>query len=93
MNDLSIWVLFTTKRKRQLGDLKVDWESNADNFDDENKLVLGRPPNPLSMNLYKTMRVHVTRNVDKGADFNGMEAVVKSYDRASLGWCSHVETF
>ena len=91
VNDLSIWVLFTTKRKRQLGELKVDWESNADNFDDENKVVLGRPPKPLSMNLYKNMRAHITRNVDKGSDFiNGMEALVKSYDPASR--CVHVLT-
>ncbi|CAE7341203.1 Pif1, partial [Symbiodinium sp. CCMP2456] len=39
VNDLSIWVLFTTQRKRRLAKLKVDWESNADNYDEKNKLI------------------------------------------------------
>ena len=91
VSDLTIWVLFTTKRKRELADLKVDWESNAHNFDDENKVVLGRPPVPLRMKLYRGLRVHLTRNVDKPADFvNGMEATVSSYDPCPR--CVHVVT-
>ena len=54
-------------------------------------MVLGRPPVPLSMKLFKGMRVRITRNVDKGSDFiNGVEATVKSYDSASR--CVHVLT-
>ncbi|CAE7473081.1 Pif1 [Symbiodinium pilosum] len=60
-------------------------------FDDENKVVLGRPPVPLRMKLHRGLRVHLTRNVDKPADFvNGMEATVSSYDPCSR--CVHVVT-
>ncbi|CAE7679552.1 Pif1, partial [Symbiodinium sp. CCMP2456] len=91
VNDLSIWVLFTTQRKRQLAKLKVDWESNADNYDEKNNVIAGRPPKPLTMKVYKNLRVHLTRNVDKSSDFvNGMEATVKSYDPNSR--CLHVLT-
>ncbi|CAE7526082.1 Pif1 [Symbiodinium pilosum] len=44
VNDLSIWVLFTTKKRRQLADLFVDWESNVENFDEDNKVITGKPP-------------------------------------------------
>lgn len=33
VNDLSIWILFTTRKKRELAKLPVDWESNPDNYD------------------------------------------------------------
>lgn len=33
VNDLSIWILFTTQKKRCLATLPVDWESNAENYD------------------------------------------------------------
>ena len=33
VNSLSIWVLFTTRRKRQLATIPVDWEANPDNYD------------------------------------------------------------
>ncbi|CAE7216115.1 Pif1 [Symbiodinium sp. CCMP2456] len=78
VNDLSIWVLFTTQR-------------NADNYDEKNNVIAGRPPKPLTMKVYKNLRVHLTRNVDKSSDFvNGMEATVKSYDPNSR--CLHVLT-
>ena len=41
VNDLSIWVLFTTRKKRQLATLPVDWESNAENYDQERRGVGG----------------------------------------------------
>ena len=91
VNDLSIWVLFTTKKKRQLADLFVDWESNADNFDEDNKFITGKPPVPMSMKVYRGMRVHITRNVDKGSDFiNGMECTVLSF--APTSGCLHILT-
>ena len=33
VNDLAVFVLFSTRRKRRLAVLPVDWESNADNYD------------------------------------------------------------
>jgi hypothetical protein len=93
VNDLSIWILFTTRKKRRLATVPVDWESNADNYDPDNnnELIVGRPPMALQMPLFKGMRLHHTRNVNKEADFvNGMEATVESYDSSSR--CVHVVT-
>ena len=43
------------------------------------------------MKVYPGMRVHITRNVNKEADFiNGMEARVEGYDPKSR--CVHVKT-
>ena len=33
VNDLAIWVLFTTRKKKELATLPVDWEANTDNYD------------------------------------------------------------
>lgn len=33
VNNLAIFVLFSTRRKRELATLPVDWEANADNYD------------------------------------------------------------
>ena len=81
MNDLSIWTLFTTRRKRELATLPVDWESNAENYDEQNNIAKGHAPQPLHMKLYRGMRVHLCRNMNKKADFvNGMEATVMDND-------------
>ena len=46
---------------------------------------------PLQLKLYKNMRVHLTRNINKEADFvNGMEATVVGYDGDTR--CVHVLT-
>ena len=37
VNDLAIWVLFTTRKKRPLAELPVDWEANPDNYDQDNE--------------------------------------------------------
>ena len=38
VNDLAIWVLFTTRKKRALAELPVDWEANPDNYDQDNAI-------------------------------------------------------
>ena len=53
VNDLSVWVLFATGRRRQLGELDVEWESNAAHFDSDHKLITGRPPVPFRMKVTK----------------------------------------
>ena len=40
VNDLSIWVLFSTRRKRELASLPVDWEANAENYNQERQRSL-----------------------------------------------------
>lgn len=39
VNDLAIWVLFTTKRKKAMAELPVDWEANPDNYDQDRVIV------------------------------------------------------
>ena len=54
-------------------------------------MIKGRPPVALSMKLFKGMRLHITRNVNKEADFiNGMEVTVQDYN--SKCKCVHVVT-
>ena len=36
--NLAIWVLFTTRKKRALAELPVDWEANPDNYDQDNAI-------------------------------------------------------
>ena len=59
--------------------------------DNNNQLFSGKSPQPLEMKLYKGMRLHLTRNINKEADFiNGMEATVADYHPGSK--CIHVVT-
>ena len=54
-------------------------------------LFTGQAPQPQEMRLHKGMRLHLTRNINKEADFiNGMEATVAGYDPTSK--CVHVVT-
>ena len=39
VNELSIWILFSTRKKRELAHLPVDWESNPANYDKEPGLL------------------------------------------------------
>ena len=56
-----------------------------------NQFITGKPPEAQEMPLYKGMRLHITRNINKEADFiNGMEATVEAYDAMSK--CIHVVT-
>ena len=59
--------------------------------DNNNQLITGRSPQALEMRLYKGMRLHITRNINKEADFiNGMEATVEAYEVGTK--CIHVRT-
>ena len=39
VNDLAIWVLFTTRKKKELATLPVDWEANTENYDQARSCV------------------------------------------------------
>ena len=59
--------------------------------ENNNQLITGKPAEALEMPLYKGMRLHITRNINKEADFiNGMEATIEAYDAGSR--CIHVVT-
>lgn len=42
VNDLSIWVLFATRRQKELASVPVDWEANAENYDQERSGCCGK---------------------------------------------------
>ena len=59
--------------------------------ENNNQLITGKPAEALEMPVYKGMRLHITRNINKEADFiNGMEATIEAYDAGSR--CIHVVT-
>ena len=90
VNQLIVRALVEKMRKPVLGNLGLDWEANPDNFEESGRRKDGAP-RPLQQEIYAGMRVHLTRNVNKRADFvNGMEATVRSLDCASD--CLHVTT-
>ena len=83
VNQLVIQALFEKMRKPALGKLDLDWEANPSNYEEGGRLKEATPK-PLHQEIYAGMRVHLTRNVNKKADFvNGMEATVRSLDAAS----------
>ena len=41
VNDLALWVLFTTRKKKELATLPVDWEANTENYDQARRYVKG----------------------------------------------------
>jgi len=41
VNDLALWVLFTTRKKKELATLPVDWEANTENYDQARRCVKG----------------------------------------------------
>ena len=84
VNQLSTQVLFADRGRKLLGSVGSDWESNVENFAPDGKVRLGHPPIPQPLDVYKGLRVHLTQNINKAADFvNGMGAVVESFHRRS----------
>ena len=83
VNQLCVQARYEKMRKPVLGALDMDWEANPANYEDSGKRKAG-VPQPLPQKIYSGMRLHLTRNVNKGMDFvNGMEATVRSLDPAS----------
>ena len=88
MNELAAKVL--VGKRKVLATLPGDYEANVDNYEG-GKLIAGRRPAPSKIDIREGLRLHLTRNLDKEADFvNGMECVVKSWDARSH--CLEVET-
>ena len=80
VNRLCTQVLFADRGQTCLGTVGADWEANVDNYLLDGKLKPGRPPRPQTLDLYKGLKVHLTKNLDKPGDFvNGMAAVVQSF--------------
>ena len=84
LNDMVLMVLFSGRRKRPIGELPCDWESNPANYGPGGKLIEGQAPKPLWQKIYKGMKVRLTKNRDKPHDFvNGMAAHVREFDAGS----------
>ena len=84
VNDLAVQVLFRDRHKQCLGTVPCDWEANLENYDDRGRPRTDRKPEPLGQDLFLGLRLHLTKNKDKGRGFvNGMEATVEDYDAHS----------
>ena len=81
VNRLAVEVLFKNVNKPSLGRIPMDWELNTNNFQEDGKRKEGEAPEPMWMEVYKGMRLSLTKNFDKRGDFvNGMTATVDYYD-------------
>ena len=77
-------VALRSERQRALGQVDGDFDANAANYDAKGQLLLDRKPLPSKITLYKGLRLHLTRNLDKQNDFvNGMAVTVEAYHASS----------
>lgn len=83
INELATQVLFRDRHKKSLGELELDYTSNAENYlpGDASRLKTDVPLEPLRADVYAGQRIFLTRNLDKENGFvNGMAAVIDAYD-------------
>ena len=67
-------------KRKVLAEIDGDFDANAANYGQNGKLLPKRRPVPAKLRVFKGLRVHLTRNLDKKGDFvNGMEATVLSF--------------
>ena len=83
VNDLAAKVFFEDRHRHALGNLPMDYEANSDNYDSRGRLRSGRLE-PAMQDVYRDMRIVLTKNMSKEDDFvNGMAATVVDYDEGS----------
>ena len=91
MNQLAVEVLFTNREKRTLGTIPGDYDDNGENYTEKGALRTDRAPVPKPVQLYRGLRLVLTRNLNKENHFvNGMVAEVESYDETA--GCLQVKT-
>jgi ATP-dependent exoDNAse (exonuclease V) alpha subunit len=79
--DLAKKVLFEDRHKQSLGTLPLDYEANGDNYTDKGKLKSKIKLEPAYTEVYKGLRIYLTKNMSKKDDFvNGMSATVEEFD-------------
>ena len=84
INQHAVQVLFEDKDKRPLTEIPADYEDNAENFNDQSKLRQDQAPVPNRIQVYRGLRVVLTKNLDKQKHFvNGMSCRVISFDADS----------
>ena len=91
INALAIQVLYEDTHKPCIGTIAADWEANPQNFTEKGLPRSDVRIEPLSLDLYIGMTLHLTRNVQKANDFvNGMAVEVISFHAPSH--CLSVKT-
>lgn len=81
INQHAVQVLFEEKGIRPLTEIPADYEDNAENFNDQSKLRQDQAPVPSRIQVYRGLRVVLTKNLDKQKHFvNGMSCRVISFD-------------
>lgn len=81
INQHAVQILFEEKDIGPLTDIPADYEDNAENFNDQSKLRQDQAPIPNRIQVYRGLRVVLTKNLDKQNHFvNGMSCRVISYD-------------
>jgi len=84
VHDLAVKVLFKDRKKEPIGEVYFDWDTNMANFDEKGDVIEGEAPQGLKTEIYKDMKIFLTKNLNKKNDFvNGMEATIESYDHES----------
>eukprot|EP00971_Amphidinium_carterae_P067879 1343736-Amphidinium_carterae.2 len=78
INEMSIRTKLEHTKQKLLDTIPSDWEVNVKNFGKDGKVIEGLAPKPQPLSLYAGMRVQMTKNVNKKADFvNGMGGTVE----------------
>ncbi|CAE7349184.1 pif1, partial [Symbiodinium sp. CCMP2592] len=80
INALAVQVLFSNRKQQLLAEIPGDYDDNEENFDEYGNLRRDRAPLPNPVQLYRGLRVVLTRNQDKENHYvNGMVATVEGY--------------
>ena len=91
VNEKTQTILFKHRKQPLLETIPADWEINEENYDEDGKVKENILLKPSWIDLYKGLKVFLTMNINKKADFvNGMEATVQRYSRKAR--CVHVKT-
>ena len=82
-NAIAVEAFFEHRRRRSIGTLAFDYESNLENYEGKGLKKIG-PLKGAPTDVYKGMRIFLTKNLDKENDFvNGMSATIEHYDQHS----------
>lgn len=78
VNDLSIWVLFSTRKKRQLASVPVDWEANAENYDQDEKKWGGKVAHiNVRRQSLQSAQTHIGKGLVRNMFLNGIDSLRK----------------
>ena len=83
-NALAVEAFFEHRHRHPIGNILFDYEANLENYEDKRGLKKSGALKGAPTDVYKGLKVVLTKNLDKEHDFvNGMLATVESYDERS----------